>query len=106
MPVMVDGEQLCGSPPHFLLHSSGALVLVYGRRKAPCGERAVVSFDGGDTWSKEIVLNNEPNPNYGDIGYPATVELKNGDLYTIYYTHRAPNSVINAVTWNIKDLEE
>ena len=79
--------------------------MVYGRRKAPCGERAIVSYDDGMTWSKEIILNEEPDPDCSDIGYPATVELTDGDLYTVYYTHRDTNSVINAVKWNLSDIK-
>lgn len=105
-PVTVNGKEVSGSPPHLIQHSSGAVVMVYGRRENPCGERAIVSYDDGMTWKGELVLNEEPNPNMGDIGYPATVELKTGELYTVYYTHRNTNSTINAVKWNIEDMED
>ncbi|MCR4572838.1 MAG: glycoside hydrolase [Lentisphaeria bacterium] len=72
-----------GSPPHLLKHSSGAIVMVYGYRSAPYGERAKVSRDGGQTWTDEIILRDDA-PN-GDLGYPASVELPNGDILTIYY---------------------
>ena len=104
-PVTVDRKALCGAPPHLIQHSSGAVVMVYGRRKAPCGERAIVSYDDGVTWSKEYVLNEEPDPDCSDIGYPASVELNGGDIYTVYYTHRDTNSVINAVRWNLNDIK-
>ena len=72
-----------GSPPHLLKHSSGAIVMVYGYRAQPFGERAKVSHDGGKTWCDEIILRDDAPS--GDLGYPASVELPNGDILTIYY---------------------
>ncbi len=72
-----------GSPPHLLLHSSGAVICTFGRRRDPFGERAVVSADGGATWSSELSLF-EGAPG-GDLGYPSTVELSDGSLFTVYY---------------------
>ena len=72
-----------GLPPHIIEHSSGALVMVFGRREVPFGERAVVSYDGGKTWPDEYVLRDDAPS--GDLGYPATVELSDGSLLTVYY---------------------
>ncbi len=74
---------ICGSPPHMLVHSSGAIVLTYGRRKAPFGERARVSYDGGKTWGEEIVISSD-SP-VADLGYPSSVELSDGSILTVYY---------------------
>jgi hypothetical protein len=74
---------ICGSPPHFLLHSSGALILTYGRRRPPFGQRARISWDNGETFGEEIVISEEGNTT--DLGYPSTVELSDGSLYTVYY---------------------
>lgn len=74
---------LDGSPPHLLLHSSGAVVMSIGRRKAPYGIRAVVSYDNGITWSEDYILRDDAPD--GDLGYPATVELDDGSLLTVYY---------------------
>ncbi len=73
----------CGSPPHLLLHSSGAVILSYGRRKLPYRECARISHDGGVTWSEELVLNDQ-SP-HEDMGYPCTAELPDGSLITVYY---------------------
>ena len=56
----------------------------YGRRKEPFGERACISRDRGKTWEveSELVISDAPN---GDLGYPATVQLEDGSLYTVYY---------------------
>ncbi|MBQ8578966.1 MAG: exo-alpha-sialidase [Clostridia bacterium] len=74
---------ISGSPPHLLRHSSGALICVYGRREAPFGERAVVSWDNGETWTEDYDLDHRAEG--GDLGYPASVELDDGSILTVYY---------------------
>ena len=71
-----------GSPPHLLKHSSGAIICAFGRREQPFGERAIVSWDNGETWEDEYILH-ETTP--CDLGYPASVELPNGEILTVYY---------------------
>ncbi|MGN1075298.1 MAG: sialidase family protein, partial [Eubacteriales bacterium] len=71
-----------GSPPHLLVHSSGAVICTYGRREEPFGERAMISYDEGKTWTRDIELC--PGADF-DLGYPATVELADGSLLTVYY---------------------
>ena len=72
-----------GTPPHFLLHSSGAVVLTYGRRAKPHGQRARISLDGGKTWGEEFAVSEEA-PSW-DHGYPSSVELSDGSILTVYY---------------------
>lgn len=72
-----------GSPPHLLLHSSGAVVCVYGFRQEGYGQRAMVSRDGGKSWRTDYVLRDD-GPD-GDLGYPSSVELPDGSLFTVYY---------------------
>ncbi|MAS38096.1 MAG: hypothetical protein CL610_29135 [Anaerolineaceae bacterium] len=72
-----------GSPPHLLVHSSGALICVYGYRLEPYGEHAMISLDGGESWSYDYVLRDD-GPDH-DLGYPASVELGDGSIMTIYY---------------------
>ena len=79
-PQLLD---LKGAPPHMLLHSSGALLLTYGRRVEPMGEYVRVSRDEGRTWSKDVRIS--PVPVDWDHGYPTSVELENGDIFTVYY---------------------
>ena len=74
---------VCGSPPHLMVHSSGAVVMSYGRRAKPYGERARISYDGGRTFGEEIVISQEAESD--DLGYPSTVELSDGRLLTVYY---------------------
>lgn len=72
-----------GSPPHLLLHSSGDVICSFGRREAPFSERALVSHDGGETFADEYILDDRPVD--GDHGYPASVELDDGSILTVYY---------------------
>ena len=77
---------LLGLPPHLLPLSDGRLVCVYGRRLANpgFGEFACISDDGGKTWdvANEIAL----APSHcGDLGYPASCILANGDILTVFY---------------------
>lgn len=74
---------ICGAPPHLMLHSSGALILSYGRREKPYGQRAAVSYDYGKTWETEYILDTcDHSP---DLGYASTAELPDGSLITVYY---------------------
>lgn len=72
-----------GTPPHLLLHSGGSLICSYGYRLKPDGQRVVISRDHGRTWTDHMVLRDD-GPN-GDLGYPATVEMPDGSLFTVYY---------------------
>lgn len=85
-----------GSPPHLLRHSSGAIVLTYGWRHAPYGQRARISRDDGATWSDEIILRDD-GPD-GDLGYPCSVELPSGDILTVYYQKR-PGESLCSILW-------
>ena len=71
-----------GSPPHLLLRRDGSIVVTYGRRRAPFGNRASISYDGCRTFGEEFILS---STHCGDLGYPATTELSDGTLVTVYY---------------------
>lgn len=96
-----------GSPPHLMMHSSGALICSYGRREYPCGERAMVSYDLGRTWSEDYVLCEPKDLNQGDLGYPATVELDDGSLLTIYYQRYEDDAKTSILytKWRLNDRE-
>ena len=103
-PLCIPDEPMYGAPPHLLECSDGTVVTVYGYRLKPYGERARISRDGGKTWSREIILRDD-SPS-GDLGYPATVECKNGELLTVYYQipQGKENRAILATRWNPSDL--
>lgn len=74
---------ILGSPPHLLRHSSGTLILTYGYRQQPYGQRVAFSHDEGATWDHDWIIRDD-GPD-GDLGYPSTVELGDGSLYTVCY---------------------
>lgn len=91
VPVCVNP---CGSPPHLMLHSSGALICTYGYRSEPYGQRIMISWDEGKTWTEEHILRDDGAS--WDLGYPASVELKNGNILSVYYqrpTKDAPSNI-------------
>jgi len=72
-----------GAPPHLLMHSSGALLCTYGYRKHPYGQRAMISRDGGESWEYDLILRDDGLDS--DLGYPSSVELADGSVFTVYY---------------------
>ena len=78
-----------GSPPHLLAHSGGSVICVYGYRLEPYGQRAMITRDGGETWEYDYILRDD-GPD-GDLGYPASCELDDGSLMTVYYQKERPN---------------
>jgi hypothetical protein len=77
-----------GSPPHVIRHSSGASVCVYGYRREPFGQRAMISGDDGKTWTSDYILRDD-GPD-ADLGYPCSAELLDGSILTVYYQKCAP----------------
>jgi len=73
-----------GYPPHLKQLSNGWLLVVYGVRRIPYGERACISKDEGATWEikDEINLSNGPST---DLGYPSSTQLDDGSILTVYY---------------------
>lgn len=77
-----------GTPVHTLLHSSGVLIGAYSYRNLPFGIRVMFSYDEGETWDYGNVIFEHSATEMGagqDLGYPATVELKDGSLLTVFY---------------------
>lgn len=93
-------DSLEGAPAHLLLHSSGTLICVYGHRELPFGIRVMFSFDNAETWSRGYDLYSPAAT--GDLGYPATAELADGSLITVFYTHPAENepAIIMQQKWS------
>jgi sialidase-1 len=93
---------VCGSPPHLMLHSSGAVICSFGRREAPFGEHAIVSYDNGRTWDDEYNIDDRADG--GDLGYPASVELSDGSIFTLYYQRYPGDSKTSILytKWKLK----
>ena len=90
------GPAAC-SPAHLCLHSSGALISTYGYREKPYGIRAMLSWDGGNTWDTDYIL--DASAQSGDLGYPASVELPGGRILTVFYENLGGESVIMQKIW-------
>jgi len=102
-------DRLGGSPPHIFRHSSGMLICTYADREHPTAIKAMFSTDNGATWDTGHLLYVTPYdrekdlkmPASGhmsdsttvawDIGYPSTVETRDGDLLTVFYAHPSEN---------------
>lgn len=75
-----------GLPPHLIRLRDGRLLLTYARRNAPNRIEAVISSDGGKSFGTPITVEEFPQHAYeGDFGYPATAELPDGTLVSVYY---------------------
>ena len=76
---------LWGLPAHVLQLTDGRIVATYGYRRIPCGVRYCVARPGL-SWSvaDEYALRSDGH-SLGDLGYPSSVELPNGDVFTVYY---------------------
>ena len=72
-----------GFPPHLLKLRDGRLLLSYGHRRPPFGNRCRISSDGGESWSAPIVISADGAG--GDLGYTSTAELADGTLVTAWY---------------------
>ena len=94
-----------GAPAHIIKHSSGALISTYGRRIPPYGIRAMISFDNGKSWDTDLDIYSlsEDYPFAADLGYPASVELSDGSILTVFYSRQSDSSsVILGQKWNFK----
>lgn len=97
---------LSGLPPHLLVLKDGRLLAAYGRRtkdRGGFGEYASISSDGGRTWDCEIKLSGSTND---DLGYPASVELDDGTILTVYYQPLPTGGkpCIMATKWRLPDI--
>ena len=102
-PIQILSDQ-GGAPAHLLLHSSGILISAYGCRKLPStGIKVMLSKDLGKSWETDFEVN--INGKVRDLGYPSTVELKDGSLATVYYDHPDPDgpAMILQQKWCIEE---
>jgi hypothetical protein len=96
---------MLGHPPHVIRLRNGWLLAVYGRRHAPFAECACISKDQGKTWEaeNEVTLANAPN---GDLGYPGSVQLDDGSIWTVYYQVDQPGEkpCLMGTHWRLKGI--
>ncbi len=94
-----------GAPAHLLRLENGVLISVYGYREMPYGIRMMYSLDDGETWSCDHALYAQEVSN--DLGYPASVELKDGSILTVFYAHPTEKdpAVIMQIKWRMDDVK-
>lgn len=74
-----------GHPPDLLRLHDGRILLSCGFRHPSPGIRAVVSSDEGETWDLQHVYSLRADGGGNDLGYPHSVQLKDGTVVTVYY---------------------
>jgi sialidase-1 len=80
-----EPSQIIGKPPHLLKLKDGRLIVSYGYRFQPAGERVCISEDNGKTWPiQNVIILCEGAPS-SDLGYAASAQLPDGSIYTVYY---------------------
>ncbi len=72
-----------GLSSHLLRLRDGRLLMSYDHRRQPLGNQARISEDDGQTWSPAMITSG--NGTSTDLGYPSSVELKDGSLLTVWY---------------------
>jgi len=99
----IHNTGIWGFPPHLLQLKNGWLLVVYGHRRNPYGQKACVSRDEGNTWDTEhqIFLSGAPGP---DLGYPSSVQLDDNSILTVYYQAEALGdpTVLMSTHWKVK----
>jgi len=102
---MARPTPIWGYPPHLLRLSNGWLLVSYGVRREPFGEYACLSTDEGKTWQVENQFPLHPAPS-SDLGYPASVQLEDDSIYTIYYQqeNKDEKTCLMATHWKIFTL--
>jgi len=90
-----------GFPSHLLRLRDDRLLMSYGYRRAPYGNRARLSTDHGRTWGEELIISADGTN--GDLGYPSTVELADGTLLTVWYEAmaRGGRAALRQAKWRV-----
>lgn len=72
-------------PADLLLLESGNILLTFGNRRPPYGVRGMISRDEGATWDTDTTITLVSDCSSPDVGYPSSVQLPGGDIFTAYY---------------------
>lgn len=93
---------VAGYPSHLLRLRNGKLLMSYGHRTAPYGNQARISSDEGCSWSAPMLISADGATS--DLGYPSTVELADGSLFTVWYEtlKTGPRAVLRAAHWKFE----
>ena len=83
-PKMLLNDPLMGAPAHLLRLKNGLLITAWGVRVKPYGIKISLSRDNGHSWSEPRWLYQNGGIS-ADLGYPASVELRDGSILTVFY---------------------
>ncbi|MBI2298595.1 MAG: exo-alpha-sialidase [Armatimonadetes bacterium] len=81
----LEDTGLKGHPPDLLRLRDGRILLSYGYRHDPLGIHCAVSSDEGESWDLEHLWTLRGGGGSFDLGYPHSVQLKDGAVVTVYY---------------------
>jgi Neuraminidase (sialidase) len=77
-------------PANLLALINGQILMTFSDRNPECQRiLARLSSDNGQTWSKSVQISKTFQN--CDFGYPSTVELKEGELLTVFYANPVKN---------------
>lgn len=93
-----------GVPPHLLHLRAGQVLLARGYRREDMGVRYTLSRDGGRTWEKRVEGVLDAGSENDDCGYPSSVELDDGSIFTAYYMTREGRTTVHGAHFRIDSL--
>jgi len=76
---------LWGYPVHMLALSTGQILATYGYRQLPAGVRYCRAGSDLEWAIEQEGIVRADGDDDGELGYPSSVELSNGDIFTVYY---------------------
>ena len=91
-----------GLPPHLLRLQDDRLLMTYGYRIPPEGNRVCISENHGRDWSKPFDLQHDATSR--DLGYPSSVQLDDGSLLTVWYEtlKGSKRAVLRQARWSLE----
>jgi hypothetical protein len=98
---------LWGQPAHLLRLRDGRLLCTYGYRRSPYGVGAALFTIDNNKWQTTHQIALREDGAGWDLGYPASVQLPDGDLYTVYYFHGKDGlRHIAGTRWRVQEMDE
>jgi hypothetical protein len=77
-----------GQPGHLLRLADGSLLVTFGYRRAPFGVRAArVAFSPPGDWRVLACITLRDDGGGWDVGYPASAQLDDGSIFSVYYIY-------------------
>jgi len=80
-------------PADIIRLSSGSLLLCFSHRTPPFGVWAMRSVDEGGSWDRDHIVMLTGDSSTWDCGYPSSVQLADGRIYTAFYANDSMGTV-------------